>query len=129
MAAGVLTILAPVYLSGVDETFAFESIEPRSQKILSKLTRTKFDRSVGTSFWLRPENSYPVELELIDVNGDDEQFSVVFLSPEALSFSQDTYLIKHAELGEFDLFLVPWSQDRAGMHYVASFNCMRFRTL
>lgn len=126
-AAGAFTILVPGYLSGIEDIFAFEGLGRRSQKILEDLTISKLERYMNTSFWLRPEDSYLVELEIIEINGDDVQFSVMFLCPKAVSFPQDTYWVEHAELGEFDLFLVPLGEDQDGTYYVASFNHMTFR--
>lgn len=125
--AGAFTFLIPGYLSGIADVFAFEGSVRRSQNILEDLTKSKLERYMNTSFRLRPEGSNSVELELIDIDGDDVQFSGMFHCPEAVSFPQNTYWVEHAELGEFDLFLVPLGENQDAMNYVASFNHMTFR--
>lgn len=51
----------------------------------------------------------------------NEQFSVVFTCPETQVFEQGVYQVKHEQLGEFELFLVPIFGDQQGVDYEAVF--------
>ena len=52
---------------------------------------------------------------------EGQQFSVVFANDSATVFEQGVYPVTHAELGEFELFLVPVFGDDQGVHYEAVF--------
>ncbi len=53
--------------------------------------------------------------------GGRAPFSLVFRGPHHVVLQQRIYRVDHAELGTFDLFLVPIGPDRAGMRYQAIF--------
>lgn len=55
------------------------------------------------------------------VNREGQQFSVVFANQSPTVFEQGVYPVSHAELGEFELFLVPVFGDDEGVHYEAVF--------
>lgn len=54
-----------------------------------------------------------------------ERFSLVFRGPPEERVQQGMYQIQHDQLGTFDLFLVPVSQDQDGVYYEAVFNRLR----
>ncbi len=55
------------------------------------------------------------------VSREGQQFSVIFANESSTVFEQGVYPVSHAELGEFDLFLVPVFGDEKGVHYEAVF--------
>jgi hypothetical protein len=91
-------------------------------------TRAMFDSNLNTKFQIRHEQYGDVDLELVDVtlarteSPGYESFSLTFLDAANLPFPQQTYAMKHDEMGEFDLFIVPVNSDARGRYYQAIFN-------
>ncbi|WP_223787868.1 DUF6916 family protein [Marinicella meishanensis] len=52
----------------------------------------------------------------------EKQFSVVFSHPEPVVYEQGVYPVRHKQLGDFDLFLVPIFGDDNQVHYEAVFS-------
>ena len=93
------------------------------------LTEAEFSKHVNTKF--RVAGEPPVELELTEVKGylskENEQtgmerFSAFFVGPPNRYLEQRMYAIEHEQMGAFELFLVPVSQDQSGFRYEAVFN-------
>ncbi len=55
-------------------------------------------------------------------NERQEQFSIVFRGPLDAFLDQRTYELKHPQMGEMALMLVPIKRDNEGFYYEASFN-------
>jgi hypothetical protein len=51
-----------------------------------------------------------------------ERFSTVFAGPADSFLPQAMYQLSHTEMGDFDVFLVPFSGDQRGYRYEAVFN-------
>jgi hypothetical protein len=94
------------------------------------LTASHFQPHVGSRFALRADEVVAVELlEVDDTDGRSGElpqqsraaFSIVFLGPREPVLPQRIYRLEHAELGTFDLFLVPIGRDDAGVRYEAVF--------
>lgn len=91
-------------------------------------TRVMFDSNLNTKFKIRHEEYGDVDLELVDVtparveSPDYESFSLTFLDAANRPLPQQTYTMKHGEIGEFELFIVPVKSDARGRHYQAIFN-------
>lgn len=49
-------------------------------------------------------------------------FSLLFRNTSPVLFPQQTYVMRHASLGEVGIFLVPVAQEREGFLYQAVFN-------
>lgn len=49
-------------------------------------------------------------------------FSLLFRNGSAFLFPQQTYLMRHAEIGEVGILLVPVAREQAGFLYQAIFN-------
>jgi len=49
-------------------------------------------------------------------------FSLLFRNGSAFLFPQQTYLMRHASIGEVGIFLVPVAREREGFLYQAVFN-------
>lgn len=85
-----------------------------------------FGGHLGEKFRVRVDASSALGLELISATELDEgsgrPFSIVFRGPGDVLLPQRIYRMEHAEIGAFDIFLVPIGPDEAGMRYEAVFN-------
>ena len=95
----------------------------------AQLTEAEFSKHVNTKFRVAVEPT--VELELTEVKGylsraheetGMERFSAFFRGPSDRYLEQKIYPIEHDQMGAFELFLVPVSQDQSGFRYEAVFN-------
>lgn len=96
------------------------------------LTEAEFSKHVNTKFRVAVEPL--LELELTEVKGylskeheetGMERFSAFFRGPGERYLQQKTYSLEHEQMGAFELFLVPVSQDQNGFRYEAVFNYYR----
>ncbi|MBP7864536.1 MAG: hypothetical protein KA419_01195 [Acidobacteria bacterium] len=98
--------------------------------MLEHLTRDSFTPHLNTRFEIRSRDGGAVEVELVEVTGMQtaacEAFSLLFRGPLAPVLTQDTHRVRHAALGEFDLFVGPihsgWTD---AVCYQAVFNRLR----
>jgi len=86
-----------------------------------------FVENLNTNFSLQLDATQTVDLQLIEVREGrssprQEQFALLFQGPLATPFWQRTWFMRHAQLGEFELFLVPVGSDQDGLYYEAVFN-------
>lgn len=102
----------------------------------SELDFTTFTQHEGTSFLLDLAGvKQPLELKLIEVvsikNQDANRDPSVRQEPFRLTFRggpvdaflpQQIFTLKHATMGELEIFLVPIGPDADGMCYEAVFN-------
>ena len=93
------------------------------------LTEAEFSKHVNTKFRVATEP--PVELELTEVKGylskpneqtGMERFSAFFKGPRDRYLAQSVYALEHEQMGAFELFIVPLSEDQSGYRYEAVFN-------
>jgi hypothetical protein len=105
------------------------------RSLLSQLTVATCAAYVGEAFHVLFDNQTRLTLELLAatpfaaLEADEEPasgqgripFSLIFRGPQSSVLPQRTYLLSHATLGEFPLFLVPIGPDDAGMRYEAAF--------
>ena len=96
-----------------------------------KLTEETFAKYLNTKFRVNLDLPQPVELELVEVKGYEnkteeqggmERFSAFFSGPSDVQLTQHTYPLKHDQMGEFDLFLVPVRAGEGDLRYEAVFN-------
>src|SRR5690348_2024599 len=92
-----------------------------------ELKPTMFAEYVGSLFDVLDEPSRMFGLTLTSVvehvkTERQEVFSLFFHGPSAPFLSQGIQKLKHIELGELELFLVPVGQDKDGFQYEAAFN-------
>jgi hypothetical protein len=99
--------------------------------MMATLTEEEFSQHVNTDFNLKLEAPEPIELRLVEVKGyakkaeehqGMERFSAFFTGPAKYRLPQGTYTLSHEGMGEFDIFLVPVSQNANGFRYEAVFN-------
>lgn len=96
----------------------------------TSLTENEFSQHLNTKFRFKLDTQ-DVELELVEVKryggdpheqGGMERFSVYFDGPAEPFLPQHTYSVDHAQMGTFDLFIVPIARQQQGCHYEAVFN-------
>ena len=94
--------------------------------MLEDFTVGTFSGHLGDSFRVHPEDSSTLDLELVSSTGLNEgserPFSIVFRGPGDALLPQRIYRMEHAEIGAFEIFLVPIGPDEEGLRYEAIFN-------
>jgi len=108
-------------------------------KNLASIKKIHFQQQINTNFRFSVKgkdgaSSKWVNAELIEVEDlmqspgplDEEKgiehFSLQFKGPSNFDLNQDTYTVKHDQLGKFKLFVVPGNQNQQGLKYEAIFN-------
>ena len=91
------------------------------------LTRDGMAEYVNTPFVVVNAPAAPVTVQLIEVTPRratprQEIFSLMFHGPADRLLPQSTYTLRHEQLGEFYLMLVPVEKDENGFIYEAAFN-------
>lgn len=99
-----------------------ETMEPPTQSAFAENTNTKFQ--------IQLDETADLDVELVDVSEvkvmpQQEQFCIVFRGALDKFLGQGIRTLKHSQLGEFELFLVPIRQDAEGFYYEAVFNRIR----
>jgi len=94
------------------------------------LTHETFTRHANTKFQVQVDENTGVELELTEISElklhpNQEEFAIVFRGPSDIFLGQGVQAIKHDQMGQFELFLVPVRQDQQGFYYEAVFNRIR----
>lgn len=94
--------------------------------MLESFTLETFAGRVGESFVLQDgEHEYGLSLsecrQVGGSEGDRVPFSLTFLGPVDPVLPQRIYAIRHADLGSFELFIVPVARDGNGTSYEAVF--------
>ena len=100
--------------------------------MLDKASSATFQPHVGERFQLTPQEGEPLEAVLSSCEetpfGSPEEwaervervpFSLMFHVESAHTAEQQIFSLRHPELGEFELFLVPLGADEQGMRYQA----------
>ena len=96
----------------------------------ANLTEEEFSKHVGSGFQIEAGDRV-IELKLVEVQGylpkENEQrgmerFSLLFEGPGDLLLAQQTLQLKHEQMGEVSLFLVPLGREENGVRYEAVFN-------
>lgn len=99
------------------------------------LTHEEFSKHVGSKFQI-PFADGELELTLTEVKAympepneesGMERFSVFFDGPANLLLPQQTYLLRHEEMGEFELFLGAVTDNVKGLRYESVFNYYKTR--
>jgi hypothetical protein len=97
---------------------------------MANLTHQEFSKHVGSKFQI-PLTDGDFNLTLTEVKAympepneqsGMERFSIFFDGPADLLLPQQTYLLRHEQMGEFELFLGAISRDAKGIRYEAVFN-------
>ena len=98
---------------------------------LSRATLDAFTPHVGTTFRLEVEPGMVFDVKLAEAvsckrdglpaHVRQEPFSLVFVAPSGVELPQSNYELRHRELGDLSLFLVPVGSFPEGAHYEAVF--------
>ena len=100
----------------------------------AELTEGEFGKHLNTKFHLQVEGDSNIDLELDEVKGYSsqhkevggmERFSAYFVGPKQPLLPQSTYTLRHEQMGDFEIFLVPISKHERGFRYEAVFNYFR----
>ncbi len=94
------------------------------------LTHEEFSQHTNSKFHVQIDETSIVELELTEVSElklrpQQEEFEIMFRGPLDKFLGQGTRSFSHTAMGQFELFLVPVSQDDQGFYYEAIFNRLR----
>ena len=94
------------------------------------LQHEAFAANLNTVFRIQVAETQHIETTLVQVSDlniteRQERFFIVFKGPNDPFLGQGMRHFTHDQMGEFDLFVVPVSQDESGTNYEAVFN--RFR--
>lgn len=94
---------------------------------LSFPAKAQFSEYLNTTFWISLGTWNTIEVELVAVNelkqsatakepanAKRERFSLIFKGPKNTPLKQDTYTIKHNNLGTLLMFLVPMGSEKNG---------------
>ncbi len=91
------------------------------------LTRDQMAEYVNSAFVVLDAPDGAITIQLIEVTplratARQEIFSLMFRGPAGHFLPQHTYTLRHEQLGEFELMLVPVERDEEGFIYEAAFN-------
>jgi hypothetical protein len=94
---------------------------------MDTLNRDDFAAHLNTTFNVYFRDEEPTPVELIEVTPLRERnraasFSMVFQGPPEPVWNQRLLRVEHPELGEGEIFLVPFAQVEKGVQYEAQFN-------
>jgi hypothetical protein len=131
---GVVAII-PKGVNGIAfaDSTADSTISAQANR-LAKLTLSKFNAQLNTTFRFRIKGAGWVDFQLIETkdlrpeaalaSADDkaECFYLLFHGPGEVPLAQGTYTVKHSELKKFEIFVVPADSDNKGLKYEAHFN-------
>jgi hypothetical protein len=106
--------------------------------MLEHLHAATFGAQLHTSFRVLRSSAPTVEVELVEVAERHENdgkrpwatprqecFSVLFRGARDQPVEQGMYHMRHHQLGDLELFLVPVGQDQNSVYYEAVFNRLR----
>lgn len=83
-------------------------------------TREQFEEVKGTSFEIYTSSEESINIDLVKVDEMREtppyqSFAIVFQAPNGSGLTQQIYKLRHAEMGELELFLSPFAEDENGL--------------
>lgn len=86
-----------------------------------------FAGHLNTIFQIYLDDGNTVDAKLVEVSDlllspGQERFAIIFRGPNETFLGQGNHRFVHDQMGEFELFLVPISQDDQGTNYEAVFN-------
>ncbi len=98
--------------------------------VASELTLSAFQQNVGTKFEMEVEPGKTIGVELFEVkelqsDPRAEAFSLMFRAAPTELYRGLTYRVKHAVMGDFDLFVNPVACNQRGTIYEAVFNRLK----
>ena len=105
-----------------------------SSNSVNHMSRAQFAAQLNTTFFIRSTGAHELPVRLVEIEDrvpehlqdlaalrGKECFSLAFRGPSK-NIKQDTYRIRHAALGEFDLFIGTVNNKKHGRIYEAIIN-------
>ncbi len=97
--------------------------------MLNEFRLTTFDGCIGSEFQIIENESPVCVLTLTEKlehkkTARQESFSLMFQGPLEPFLPQGMRRLRHATLGEMDIFLVPVAQGKGGFEYQSVFNLL-----
>ena len=105
-----------------------------SSTSVTRMSKAQFESYLKTTFFIRTTGAHELPVRLVELEDrvpeamqeaaairGKECFSLAFAGPTK-SLRQDTYRMRHASLGEFDLFLGIVKDKKHGLVYEAVIN-------
>ena len=94
---------------------------------LEELQQARFTELLNSDFQVFDDPATAFAVRLVEVNDrattpHQEVFTLLFHGPTKNFIGQGIHKLKHKDLGEIDIFLVPVGQDKDGFQYEAIFN-------
>ncbi len=94
---------------------------------LEKLQKDRFVEYLHSEFQVvdEPANEFAIRLEEVSdrtSSPHQEVFALLFHGSAKRFLNQGIHKLRHSQMGEIDIFLVPVGQDQHGFHYEAIFN-------
>jgi hypothetical protein len=136
-AAGVLVKLSPglVFASSTDsDDMTGLSLNQLQQfrlfpRVPISETQIKAFELLNSRFNVFYDEWYSLDMELIEVNDGiqtdvSDNFSLIFHTHMEPVLEEDTYVVEHAELGRFPLYITPIELDDNGHYYEVLVNRM-----
>ncbi len=101
--------------------------------MLETWTQETFEQALQSCFEIEISGRGSLSLELVEVSRYPSSpavatFSAIFRGPLEQPFGQGMYPVRHASLGEANLFLVPIARAADGMRYEAVFSRLLKKT-
>ncbi len=99
--------------------------------MVEELNEGSFSTVVNTIFKFEVAPAQTVELKLVEVHGESsgmpkaegqERFALYFVGPGESFLPQKSYPVRHEQIGDFEIFLVPIAREADGFRYEAVFN-------
>ena len=92
------------------------------------LTLSAFTNYLNESFTLKLDSSNCFELVLVKATAlktsdqEHQPFAIEFRGSKEVALQQQIYSFEHAQMGTFELFIVPVGDDQDYFYYEAVFN-------
>jgi hypothetical protein len=134
--ASVAAIVAATLGKSTLVSLAQEAFQPGANDPLANYTQATFTQYINSIFRLHAFTTVDVTLTKVEDTlpttvsreGGRESFLLHFRGG-SVKLPQDTYVVEHAALGTFKLFLVPNGADQNGAQgYVATINRLAYKT-
>jgi len=98
--------------------------------MVAKMNKEDFVPHLNSAFEVRPEGMEKVMIELVEVmdksSGSLDSFSLLFKGGSSAAFRHSTHMVRHPQIGEFELFLGPVRTGKTdAVYYQAIFSAMR----
>ena len=124
------------FIAAIGPAIALKAVASK-QRLLQEISRADFSAQARKAFLVRDGQKVLGALTLTEVrelatqllvkgkalDSGNEKFSLLFSGSYRRPLSQDTYTFEQAQLGRFEMFIVPVGRkDESQLYYEATFN-------